>query len=154
MPDKIEQCAEIHRRSVVPTATGEHEYSRWGLKALLDANAADLLQPDTYWAGGISEIVKISALASAYDVPIIPHGHSVPANVQLAAVMPITLYPMIEYLVKWNEIHQHFFINPVKPVNGTVRLPSGPGMGVELDPAKIESERTLRWDMSTPTRAS
>ena len=145
MPDKIDACAEIHRRSRVPIATGEHEYTRWGLKLLMDANAADVLQPDTYWAGGISEMVKIVALASTYDVPVIPHGHSVPANLQLTAALPATTTPILEYLVKWNELLQFFWKEPVKPVNGMVTVPEGVGMGVELDPAKIQSERDLSW---------
>jgi L-alanine-DL-glutamate epimerase-like enolase superfamily enzyme len=145
LPDRIAACAEIRRRSPVPIATGEHEYTRWGLKQLMDAGAADVLQPDTYWAGGISEMVKICALASTYDVQIVPHGHSVPANLHLIASQPATLCPLVEYLVKWNELHQFFWKDPVKPVDGLVTLPEGPGMGMELDPAKIEGERELTW---------
>jgi L-alanine-DL-glutamate epimerase-like enolase superfamily enzyme len=55
LADKIDACAEIRRRSKVPIATGEHEYTRWGLKQLMDARAAEVLQHDIYWAGGISE---------------------------------------------------------------------------------------------------
>ncbi len=145
MPDKIAACAEIHRLSPVPTATGEHEYTRWGQKELLDAHAADVLQPDTYWAGGISELVKICSLASTYDIPVIPHGHSVPANVQLIAAQPVTTAPLAEFLVKWNVIHQFFWKEMVKPVNGVIPVPPGPGWGVELAPAKIDSEQDLSW---------
>ena len=155
MPDKVDACAEIRRRSRVPTATGEHEYTRWGLKALMDAGAADVFQPDTYWAGGISEMVKIATLAATYDVPIIPHGHSVPANLHLSAALPTTSVPLVEYLVKWNELLQFFFKEPVKPVGGVVTVPQGPGMGMELDPAKIEAERELRWaDRPTEVNAA
>ena len=143
MPDMVEACAQARSRSRVPIATGEHEYTRWGIKQLLDAGAADVLQPDTYWAGGITEMMKIAALASCYGVPVIPHGHSVPANVQLSAALPIPSVPLVEYLVKWNDLHQFFWKEPVKPVNGLVTVPTGPGMGVELDPAKIEHERDL-----------
>lgn len=152
MPDKIEACAEIRRRSPVPIATGEHEYTRWGLKQLMDAGAADVLQPDTFWAGGISEMVKICHLASTYDLPVIPHGHCVPANIHLIAAQPANVCPLVEYLVKWNELLQFFWRNPVKPVDGMVSVPTGPGLGVELDPAKIESERDLSW-AETPNMA-
>jgi L-rhamnonate dehydratase len=145
MPDKIDACAEIHRRSRVPIATGEHEYTRWGLKLLMDAGAADVLQPDTYWAGGISEMVKIVALASTYDVPVIPHGHSVPTNLHLTAALPATTSPILEYLVKWNDLLQFFWKEPVKPVNGIVTVPQTPGIGIDIDPAKVDSERDLRW---------
>jgi len=145
LPDKIEQCAEIRRNINIPISTGEHEYTRWGLKALLDAGVADVLQPDVYWAGGISETMKICALASAYDIPIIPHGHSVPATVHLIAAWPVTTCPLLEYLVKWNEINQFFLKHPIKPVDGAVTLPTTPGIGMELDEAKIESRREITF---------
>ena len=143
LPDKIEQYAQIRRHVRIPIAGGEHEYTRWGLKALLDAGACDVLQPDIYWAGGISETMKICALASAYDLPVIPHGHSVPATVHLIAAWPPTTCPLLEYLVKWNDIHQFFLKYPLKPVNGQVTLPTRHGIGMELDEAKIE--KRIEW---------
>lgn len=145
LPDKIEQYAEIRRNVNIPISGGEHEYTRWGLKMLMDAGACDVLQPDIYWAGGISETMKICALASAYDLTVIPHGHSTPATANLIAAWPETTCPLLEYLVKWNEIHQFFFKNPLKPVNGYVTLSTAPGMGVELDEAKIESRREVAF---------
>jgi L-rhamnonate dehydratase len=146
LPDRIGQYAEIRAASVVPISGGEHEYTRHGIKALLDARAVDVMQADTYWAGGISEVQKIAILCSAYDIPLIPHGHSVPANIQLSVALPPTEVPYIEFLVKWNVILQHFYKNPVLPVDGYVTVPTGLGMGVELDPAKIEEERDFRVD--------
>ncbi|MBX6771885.1 MAG: mandelate racemase/muconate lactonizing protein [Chloroflexi bacterium] len=144
MADKErEGCALIRRASPVPIATGEHQYTRWGLKGLMDSGSADILQPDIYWAGGISEVMKICAIASTYDLPVIPHGHSVPASVQLIAAQPINTCPLLEYLIKWNEIHQFFFKEPVKPVNGVVRLTEKPGMGVEIDESKVIERRDL-----------
>jgi L-rhamnonate dehydratase len=146
MPDKIEQYAQIRQRTAVPIAGGEHEYTRWGIKQLLDAEAVDVIQADTYWAGGITEMQKICTLASAYDIPVIAHGHSTPANAHLAAAQPVLTCPLLEYLVKWNQIHQHFFVEPIQPVNGIVTVPDRPGMGVELDPATFESERYLTFE--------
>jgi L-alanine-DL-glutamate epimerase-like enolase superfamily enzyme len=154
MPDLIPQSAEIRRRSRVPISTGEHEYTRWGLKLLMDAQAADILQADTYWAGGISEMVKIAAVASTYALPLIPHGHSVPANVQLSAALPIPACPLVEYLIKWNQLLQFFFKEPVGPVDGYITVPDRPGMGVEIDPAKIEDEQELTWNRQTLLPAS
>jgi L-alanine-DL-glutamate epimerase-like enolase superfamily enzyme len=113
LPDKIEQYAQIRRSVNIPISGGEHEYTRWGLKMLMEAGACDILQPDIYWAGGISETMKICALASAYDLPVIPHGHSVPATVHLIAAWPVTTCPLLEYLIIWNEIHQFFLKYPV-----------------------------------------
>jgi L-rhamnonate dehydratase len=148
LPDMVNQYAEIRAEAVAPIAGGEHEYTRWGMAHLLEAGAVDVLQPDTYWAGGVTELQKIYALASVYDTPVIPHGHSVPTNLQLMASQPTLMAPILEYLVKWNEIHQHFFKDKVKPVNGCVTVPDRPGMGIELDPAAIEKERYLGFEVS------
>ena len=126
-------------------ASSEHEYTRWGLKLLMDAGASDVLQPDVYWAGGLTEMTKICALASTYDLPVIPHGHSVPATVHLIASQPVNVCPLLEYLVKWNEVHQFFFTEPVKPQNGVVTLSERPGIGVEIDESKVQSRRELGW---------
>ena len=145
LPDKIESCAAIRKAIGIPVATGEHEYTRWGFRALIEARAADVLQPDLYWAGGLSEVAKICTLASAYDLPVIPHGHSVPATVHLIASQPANVCPLLEYLIKWNQVNQFFFKDPIQPEGGVVALPEGPGMGMELDEGKIESQRELRW---------
>jgi L-rhamnonate dehydratase len=143
LPDQIDGYAQIRAKSLVPTAGGEHEYTRWGINQLLEAEALDFCQADTYWAGGISELQKIITLGSVHAIPVIPHGHSTPANAHLSAAWPSVTVPWIEYLVKWNEIHQHFLANPLKPVNGTITVTDTPGLGMDLDPAKFESERYL-----------
>ena len=55
-------------------ATGEHEYTRYGFRLLLEYQAASIWQPDLNWCGGLSEMRRIGALAAAYDIPVIPHG--------------------------------------------------------------------------------
>jgi L-rhamnonate dehydratase len=55
-------------------ATGEHEYGRYGFRYLLEHKAASIWQPDINWCGGLTELRRIGALASAYDIPVIPHG--------------------------------------------------------------------------------
>jgi L-rhamnonate dehydratase len=55
-------------------ATGEHEYTRYGFRLLLAYKAAAIWQPDLTWCGGLSEMRHIGALASAYNIPVIPHA--------------------------------------------------------------------------------
>ncbi len=55
-------------------ATGEHEYGRYGFRYLLEAKGASIWQPDIQWCGGLTELRRIGAMASAYDIPVIPHG--------------------------------------------------------------------------------
>lgn len=149
LPDKIESYATIRRQVNIPIAGGEHEYTRWGLKQYMDAEAVDVLQPDIYWAGGITEMLKICALASTYDLPVIPHGHSTPASAHLIASQPPAVCPMLEYLIKWNEVHQFFLKYPLKPVDGVVHLPERPGLGMELDEARIDAQRIVTWQATS-----
>ena len=54
--------------------TGEHEYTRYGFRRLIEERLIDVLQPDVMWVGGLSELMRVAAHAGAYDIPLIPHG--------------------------------------------------------------------------------
>jgi L-rhamnonate dehydratase len=142
-PDRIDSCAAIRRALPFPIASGEHEYTRWGHRDLIEAGAVDVLQPDIYWVGGITETVKICTLASVSEPQLVPHVHSVPATVHLLFSQPPDVCPLLEYLLRWNVVNQFFLKNPIEPRNGEVALPEGPGMGMELDEEKITSRREL-----------
>ncbi len=145
MPDRIDTYRELRRRTSIPISGAEHEYTRWGFKRFIDAGALDILQPDIYWAGGLSETLKIAAYATAHDLITIPHGHSTPAGIHFSVTQSPIHTPYQEYLVKWNEVHQFFLAYPVKPVNGMIEAPNTPGMGMDLDPSKIDREEEARW---------
>lgn len=145
-PDDIPGYARIRAASPVPIAGGEHEYTRWGARDYLTAGAVDVYQADTFWAGGISEMMKIFALTSAFEVQAIPHGHSVPVNAHLTAAQSPTLTPYIEYLVQWNEITQFFLAHPVKPVDGQITVSDRPGLGLEIDESKVTKRRKIEWE--------
>lgn len=74
-PDDYEGFGRLHQkiRSTL-VAAGEHEYTRWGFRLLLEHNALDIWQPDITWCGGLSELRHIAALAAAYNIPVIPHA--------------------------------------------------------------------------------
>ena len=98
-PDRIDSCAAIRRALPFPIASGEHEYTRWGHQDLIRAEAVDVLQPDIYWVGGITETIKICTLASLSEPQLVPHVHSVPATVHLLFSQPPDVCPLLEYLV-------------------------------------------------------
>ena len=145
LADKLDSYAQIRDGSPIDISGGEHEYTRWGFRQIVERGAMDVLQPDIYWCGGLSETVKICALASAFDLPVIPHGHSSHATAHLIASQPPTVTPIQEFLIKWNAIHQFFLEEPLNPVNGMITVPDAPGMGIAIDEAKVESERELRF---------
>lgn len=140
MPDRIDSYRRIKDKISIPLAGAEHEYTRWGFRRFIDAGALDILQPDIYWCGGLSETLKIAACATAHDLITIPHGHSTLAGIHFSVTQSPIHTPFQEYLVKWNDIHQHFLAHPVRPDRGEIHLPDRPGLGMDLDPDRIEAE--------------
>jgi len=140
MPDRIDSYRKIREATNIPLSGAEHHYTRWGMKQFIDAEALDILQPDIYWAGGLSEVLKIAAVATTFDLITIPHGHSTNAGIHFSVSQSPIHTPYQEYLVKWNTIHQHFLKDPITPVKGMIHAPTGVGMTMDLDPGKIERE--------------
>ncbi len=139
MPDRIDSYRRVKDSTGIPLSGAEHEYTSWGFKRFIDAEALDVLQPDIYWAGGISETLKIAAMARAADLMVIPHGHSTPAGLHFTLAQSPALTPYQEYLVKWNAINQFFLAERPEPQNGSLAQPTSPGLGMDLDEARIEA---------------
>ena len=73
-PDDVLGYAELCRAAgTTRIASGEHEYTRHGYRMLLHHKAVDILQPDLTWCGGLTEIRRVAAMASAENLPVVPH---------------------------------------------------------------------------------
>ena len=118
--------------------TGEHEATRWGFRMLLEMECCDIIQPDVGWCGGITELIKIAALADSHGVLMIPHGSSV-----YSYHFVITRHnsPFAEFLMMHPSatevvpmFHPQLLGEPV-PVNGRMKVSAleRPGFGVELN---------------------
>jgi L-rhamnonate dehydratase len=118
-------------------STGEHESTRYGFRMLLEMGCADILQPDVGWCGGITELIKISALADAYGALVVPHGSSV---YSYHFVVTRTNSPFAEFLMMAPEADEvlpmfsPLLVGEPVPVNGRMKVPDTPGFGVELNP--------------------
>ncbi len=144
MPDRIDSHAKLRAKTRIPLSGAEHEYTRWGFKRFIEKDALDILQPDIYWCGGLSETLKIAAYATVHDLIVIPHGHSTPIGIHFSAAQSPIHTPYQEYLVKWNDINMHFLQHPLRPAGGMIGLPDAPGANMVLDPGRIEQEEDLR----------
>jgi L-rhamnonate dehydratase len=142
-PERIGELAKLRSAAKVPIATGEHVYTRWQVKELLVNNAVDFLQTDPDWTGGITELKKICALASAFEIPVVAHGHSLLPALHVAASESPAVVPRVEYLIRGQETKQ-FFHDPVYvPESGNVTVPDVPGLGLALDEEKIETREAV-----------
>lgn len=136
-PDKLEAFADLHKATSIPVAAGEHIYGRYEANRYLNARALSVLQSDPEWCGGISELVKICAVASLYDAQVIPHGHSVHSALHVVAAQSPATCPLVEFLITKMRSYYHFEKHQLTPVKGMIELSDRPGFGIEIDPAKV-----------------
>jgi len=148
-PDDVEGYArvkELANARGILISGGEHEYTRYGMRRLIEARAVDVLQPDVNRMGGISEAQKVWALAAAHDLPVIPHAGQM-HNYHLAIAhlnSPIAEYfppPDEGVLPDMNEAFWWIFRGEPRVEDGQVRLNGLPGLGLELDPEVIARYR-------------
>jgi L-alanine-DL-glutamate epimerase-like enolase superfamily enzyme len=142
IPDDIHGYTELKSRGLVPIAGGEHEFTLYGFRDLLEARAVDYIQFDTNRVGGITQARKIAALAEAYSVPVIPHaGQMHNYHVVMASLnSPIAEYfPMVDVEVG-NELFWYLFTGEPKAKDGFVDLDENvPGLGLSLDETRLEN---------------
>lgn len=131
----LDGLAGISERVDMPIASGENEYTRFGFKRMLDLKAADILMPDLQRVGGVTEFVKVGALAQAYNVPV--SSHLFPEmSLQLLAALPNASY--LEHLEWFQPLYRERL---ELTADGAVLVPDRPGSGFSFDPAAIAALR-------------
>ncbi|KAL3458229.1 enolase C-terminal domain-like protein [Aspergillus heterothallicus] len=152
-PDDFDGYATLKRaHPTVKFTHGEHEYSRYGMRKLIeDGRNVDILQPDVTWVGGLTELLKISALAAAYDIPVVPHA-SGPYSYHFAFSQ--VNCPFQEYVAASADgrsilpVFGSLFLNEPMPHDGHLLVSSldKPGFGLELNPAAnlVSADRLFR----------
>ncbi|MDX2179162.1 MAG: galactonate dehydratase [Bryobacteraceae bacterium] len=135
--------ADIAKSTHIPIATGERVFTKWGFQEVLSKGAATILQPDMCHAGGISEVRIIAGMAEACYASIAPHNPlgpiSLASGVQLAASIPNFL---IQEQVSLGE---GYLKKPFTVEKGYLNLPTGPGLGIELDDNAMADKIGHNW---------
>jgi D-galactarolactone cycloisomerase len=133
--DDVDGHAFLADKLDVRIATGENMYTRWDFLPFLQKGAVHVVQADASRCGGISEAKKIVELAGAFHAHAIPHTFSdaltIAANLHVVAASASA--PMIEYDATYNPIQTALVTSPPLPRDGSIPLPAGPGLGVEID---------------------
>ncbi len=136
IPDDTRGYKELKAYGRVPIAGGEHEFTLFGFRDLLEANALDYIQFDTNRVGGISQARKIAALAEAYQIPVIPHAGQMH---NYHVVMASLNSPMAEFFPKvdvevGNELFWYIFDGEPEPLDGCIDLDENmPGLGLAVN---------------------
>jgi D-galactarolactone cycloisomerase len=143
-PEDVAGYRAVKAALSIPIAGGECEFTRYGFRDLLVSRAVDIVQPDTCAAGGLSECKKIADMSEAFGVRYNPHvwgtGIAIAASLQLLAALPshtptslAPVEPMLEFDRTEHPIRQALLTQPIEHVRGVVRVPEGPGLGIEVD---------------------
>ncbi|MEX1184381.1 MAG: L-rhamnonate dehydratase [Gemmatimonadota bacterium] len=135
IPDDIQGYAELNAMSSIPIAGGEHEFTLYGFRELLEARAVAYIQFDTNRVGGITQAHKIAALAEAHSIPVVPHAGQM-HNYHI--VMSSFNSPMAEFFPRvdvevGNELFWYVFEGEPEPENGMIDLRDDvPGLGLTI----------------------
>jgi len=151
----LEALAELSRSTSIPLAVGERMHSRGEFKALFEARAAQLINPDPAHVGGITETLKIGAMAEAYDVALAPHCPLGPialaACLQIDALCHNAVLQEQSLGIHYNSANDLLdYLTPQSRFiyrDGFLMIPTGPGLGIEIDEAKVAAaaRRGHRW---------
>lgn len=146
IPDDINGYHELRRFGTTPIAAGEHEFTSYGFRQMIEAKALDYFQFDTNRVGGITAARKIQALAEAYSIPVVPHaGQMHNYHVVMASLnSPIAEYfPMVDVEVG-NELFWYIFKGEPQAVDGHIDLDDNlPGLGLEIDEAALSRFKVI-----------
>jgi galactonate dehydratase len=145
LAENQEAFIELKRGSSISIATGERHFGRWDFKDLLHDGGVDIIQPDLSHAGGILECRKIAAMAEAYDVAVAPHCPLGP--IALAACLQLDFCTPNAFIQEQSlGIHYNqgsdlltYLADPAvfEYQDGYVRRPAAPGLGIEVDEARV-----------------
>ncbi len=138
-PDDYEGHKIISQSTSIPIATGENEYTKYGFRDLIQNRCAAIIQPDSLIMGGITEFMKVAALAQAHDLPVAPHGNQ-DVHVHLVSAIPNGL--TVEYYSNSTDPMWEWMFEYTLPVeNGFVSPPERPGIGIQLNEEALAPHR-------------
>lgn len=154
-PEDLDGYAELRAGLSVNISGGEAEFNRWGWRALLERRCLDIAQPEVCALGGVSEYLRVLALAHAHHTPVVNHvwgsAIAVATNLQLLAAQPpipgglFPREPWLEFDTTENRFRDRLLAEPldiqgqVRTNNGRVAIPTAPGIGVTPDPDFIRA---------------
>jgi galactonate dehydratase len=158
LPENNEALLEIARITTIPIATGERMYTRWGFKQALSSGVVDIIQPDLSHAGGIWEVRKIAAMAEAYDIAVAPHCPLGPialaASLQLDFCTPNAFIQEQSLGIHYNQGSDllDYLADPsvFEYENGYVKLLTKPGLGIEINEAKVREMDAVGHQWKNP----
>ena len=131
LPENVDALAGVARRFSTPIATGERLFTKWAFRDVLESGAAAILQPDPCICGGILESTHIAAMAECHYASVAPHNPYGPIN--LAAALQIDAAIPNFLIQEYVHLGEGYLRSPFIIEQGYLRVPTGPGLGIEVD---------------------
>jgi len=140
-PENYSGLAQVRAAGPFPIAAGENQGSLFDIAAMIAAGAIDIAQPDVAKTGGVTELLRIRALCEAAGVDFVPHCALFgPGQVATFHINAATRsMPVVERL--YCDFDEDLYGGRANPVAGNIRVPTGPGLGLDPDPAIVEKYR-------------
>ena len=140
-PENFEALAQLRAESGIPIAAGENACTAWQFDQMFKDGAVDYAQPSVTKIGGLTEMRKVATLAEVANVRVQPHSPYFGPGF-LATLHFIASSRDIESIERFYvDLEADMYGNTLDPVNGFVRVPDGPGLGIDPDPAFIKKYR-------------
>ena len=145
-PHDYEGYRRLAANSTLRIVCGENETTRYGFKQLIDFCKLDLVQPDITRCGGITEAKKIADYACANGVAVVPHAWSsgIVIAASLHVIAAIQNAYLLEYCVWDTPIRREMVKDDIRVIDGYATVPTGPGLGIEVNDEAIERFRADR----------
>ena len=135
-PDNIEALQRVQDNVDIPIAAGERHSHIWGVRQLIEREIVDVVQPDTGRIGGISQMMKIAAMAEAHYITVAPHSGSLGPVAEYAAIHVLAAIPNALILERVHDdvpVRYDVTLPHIETIDGYIEVPDRPGLGVDID---------------------
>lgn len=146
MYDDFEAIKQVADALTIPVANGEQDHSFVNFRWLIAHDGIEIVQPDSYYFGGLIRSVKVGRMAAAFGKSIVPHmsggGLGFLYNSHLVSVLP-NAGAHHEFKGLKTDVPFQCRTSPLKVAGGKIKVPTGPGLGVDIDPEFIKKHRPV-----------
>lgn len=135
-PDNLDALRRVQDNVDIPIAAGERHSHIWGVRQLIEDEIVDVIQPDTGRIGGISQMMKIAAMAEAHYISVAPHSGSLGPIAEYAAIHILAAIPNALILERVHDdvaVRYEVTVPHIPTVDGFIEVPNRPGLGVDID---------------------
>ncbi len=147
MFDHFEEIKQVADALTIPIANGEQDYSFYGFRWLIAHDGIDIVQPDNYYFGGLVRSMKVARMAAAFGKSVVPHmsggGLGFLYNIQFVSAVP-NAGEHHEFKSFRTNVKFRCETSPLKVTNGKIKVPTGPGFGVDFDPDWVRKHDIVR----------